>query len=444
MKIHGLAIAGVVLAALTGALYWSNHHKPADTTAASADSPPKVLTLSEADISKIDLRKKGADELVLAKNGSGKWQITAPKSLAADQSAVSSIVSTLASLNSERLVEEKADNLNQYGLSGPVLEADVTEKEKKTRKLLIGDDTPTGNAVYAKLEGDPRVFTIASYNKKSIDKTFNDLRDKRLLTVNADKITKLELVAKKHNLEFGRNKDQWQIVKPEPLRADSSRVEELIRTLTDAKMELDGSSNGSGDAQKATSAFASSTPVASAKVTDESGTQALVVRKKKDDYYAQSSVVDGVYKVSSVLGQGLDKGLDDFRNKKLFDFGFNDPIKIEIHDGSKAHFLTRSGQDWWSGDGKKMDIISVQPFVEKVRDLSASKFADSGYSTPAIELVVTSDDGKRLEHVLVSKNGERWVAKRESEPGLYELDSKAVVELEKAADDLKPASAPSR
>src|SRR3979411_2965253 len=103
MKIHGLAIAGVVLAALTGALYWSNHHKPANTIAASADTPPKVLTLSEADISKIDLRRKGADELVLAKNGSGKWQITAPKSLAADQSAVSSIVSTLASLNSERL-----------------------------------------------------------------------------------------------------------------------------------------------------------------------------------------------------------------------------------------------------------------------------------------------------------------------------------------------------
>jgi Domain of unknown function (DUF4340) len=444
MKIHGLAIAGLVLAALTGALYWSNHHKPADTTAASADTPPKILTLNEAGISKIGLKRRGADQVVVAKDGSGKWQILAPKSFAADQSAVSGIVSILASLNSERLVEEKAGHLSQYGLSEPLLEAEVTEKENRTKKLLIGDDTPTGNAVYAKLEGDPRIFTIASYNKNSIDKTSNDLRDKKLLAVNPDRISKLELVASKRGLEFVRNKDQWQIVKPGPLRADSSRVEDLVRALTDAKMELDGSSSGSGDAQKITSAFASSTPVATAKVTDESGTQELVVRKKKDDYYAQSSVVDGVYKVSSVLGQGLDKDLDDFRNKKLFDFGFNDPLKIEIHDGSKAHFLTRNGQDWWSGEGKKMDIMSVQPLVEKVRDLSASKFVDSGYSTPAIELAVTSNDGNRLEHVLVSKNGEQWVAKRESEPGLYELDSKAVVELEKAADDLKPASAPSK
>ena len=104
MKIHGLAIAAVVLAALTGALYWSNHHKPADTTAASADTPPKVLTLNEGDISKVDLKRKGGDEVIVAKNGSGKWQITAPKSLEADQSAVSGIVSTLSSLNSKKKI----------------------------------------------------------------------------------------------------------------------------------------------------------------------------------------------------------------------------------------------------------------------------------------------------------------------------------------------------
>jgi Domain of unknown function (DUF4340) len=444
MKIHGLAIAGIVLAALTGALYWSNHHKPAETTAASTDTPPKILTLNEGDISKIDLKRKGGDEVVLAKNGSGKWQITAPNSLEADQSAVSGVISTLASLNSERLVEDKASNLNQYGLSAPVLEAAVTEKANQTKKLLIGDDTPTGNAVYAKLDNDPRIFTIASYNKSSIDKSANDVRDKRLLSVNADKITKLELVTKKENLEFGRNKDQWQIVKPAPFRADSSKVEDLIRTLTEAKMELSGSSNASEETKKMASEFAASSPVATAKVTDESGTQELQVRKNKDDYYAKSSTVPGVYKVADTVGQGLDKGLDDFRNKKLFDFGYSDPTKIEIHDGPKTYFLTKGGQDWWSGDGKKLDMSGVQSVLEKVRDLAAGKFVNSGYGATAMNFVVTSNDGKRVERVLLSKNGEKWIAKRESEPALYELDSKAVTDLEKAADELKPATTPAK
>src|SRR5262249_53546925 len=152
----GLIIAAVVLAALGGLLYWSDHHKPAETTTASADTPPKILTLNESDISKINLKKKGADELALAKNNSGKWQITSPKPLETDSSAVSGVVATLSSLSSDRVVEEKASNLKPYGLSDPALEADITEKDNKSQKLLIGDDTPTGNAVYAKLDGDPR------------------------------------------------------------------------------------------------------------------------------------------------------------------------------------------------------------------------------------------------------------------------------------------------
>ena len=233
-------------------------------------------------------------------------------------------------------------------------------------------------------------------------------------------------------------------MKPAPLRADGSKVEDLIRTLTDAKMELGNPGNGSDNEKRITSTFASSTPIATAKITDESGTQEVQVRKSKDDYYAKSSIVTGVYKVSNTLGQALAKSLDDFRNKKLFDFGYSDPTKIEIHKDSKAYFLTHNGEDWWSGDGKKMDISTVQPLIDKIRDLSSSKFVESGYSTPAIELTVTSNDGKRLEHVLISKNGDKSVAKRENERALYELDSNAVSDLEKAAEDLKPAATASK
>lgn len=441
MKLRGLIIAMVVLAALTGTLYWSNHHKPAETGEASSETAPKILALKQDDISRIDLKKKGADQLTLAKDSSGKWQITAPQPFAAEPTAVSSLLGTLSSLSSERLVDDRASDLKPYGLAGAALEADVTEKDNKTQKLLLGDNTPTGSAVYAKLEGDPRIFTVASYEKNNIDKTPNDLRDKRLLPVDSDKISQIEFIAKKQDIEFGRNKDEWQIVKPKPLRADSMQVEDLIRTLTNAKMDL----SGSGDAKKIAAAFASGTPVATAKVTAESGTQQLEVRKNKDDYYAKSSAVSGVYKVAGTVGQGLDKGLDDFRNKKLFDFGFNDPNKIEIHDGPKAYFLTRNGSDWWNGSGKKLDESGVQSLLDKIRDLSASKFPDSGFSALAITVSVTSNDGKKLEKVLISKSGASYVAQRENEPALYALDANNVADLQKAAEDLKteppPASA---
>jgi hypothetical protein len=441
MKSSGLVIAAAVLAILTGVLYWSNHHKPGETaTAAStADTPPKILAFKDGEISQVEIKKKGVEQVAFSKNDAGKWQLTAPKLLGADQDAVANMVSTLSSLGSERLVDEKAADLAQYGLTQPSLEADITTKDNKSQKLLIGDDTPTSSGSFAMLAGDPRVFTLASYNKTSIDKSANDLRDKRLLTADFDKLSQVELsAAKKQDIQFARNKEAWQIVKPKPMRADNFQVEDLVRQLKDAKMETSPSDD---EEKKTASSFASGTAVATAKVTDSGGTQELQVRKNKDDYYAKSTAVSGVYKVSSVLGKEMDKGVEDFRNKKLFDLGYDEPNKIELHDGAKAYYLTKGGQDWWV-DGKKMDAASVQSFVDKIRDLSASKFPDSGFTTPVLDLTVTSNDSKRVEKVLVSKSGDNYIAKRDNEPALYQIDSTTVSDLQKAAADVKPAPEP--
>jgi Domain of unknown function (DUF4340) len=441
MKSTGLLIAAVVLAVLTGVLYWSNHHKTEDKPASDAPVATKLLSFKDADVNKIEIDKKGADQVELAKGSDGKWAITAPHALTGDQDAITGVISVLSGLNSERVVEDHALDLKQYGLADPSVKIDLTMKDGKSQKVLLGDDTPTGNAVYAAVGGDPRVFTLASYSKTSLDKTAPDLRDKRLLTVNFDKVSQFDLTAKKQTVEFGRSKDAWQIVKPRPLRADNFSVEDLVRKLKDAKMDLSASVDA--DEKKTAAAFASATPVATAKVTDATGTQTLEVRKNKTDYYAKSTAVADVYKVASDLGMALDKTLDNFRNKKLFDFGFDDVSAVEMHDGSKAYSLVKGGQDWWS-NGTKMDAMSAQAFVDKFRDLAATKFVDSGFTTPAITMKVTSNDGKRVENISIAKNGDNYIARREGEPSLYQLDSKAVEELQKSAGDVKPAAEPTR
>jgi hypothetical protein len=149
-----------------------------------------------------------------------------------------------------------------------------------------------------------------------------------------------------------------------------------------------------------------------------------------------------VYKVTVDLGTSLDKTVDDFRNKKLFDLGFTDPDKIEFHDGPKFYYLTKGGQDWWLPDGKKADAIPAETFVQQVRDLSAGKFVDSGFGSATVALTVTSNGGKNIEKLLIAKDGDHYVAKRDSEPALYQFDPVVVTNLEKAAGDLKPAPEP--
>jgi Domain of unknown function (DUF4340) len=436
MKSKGLLTASFLLLVLSGIIWWSNKKAATPDKTPAAITTVKLLNVPEEQIQTIEIKKRTGDSVHLQRNNS-KWQLANPGLLSADPDAVSSMLSSLSSLSADRTVEEKATSLDQYGLTQPTMELNVTDKNKKSTRLLFGDDTPAGSAVYAAIAGDTRVFVLSSYKKNSFDKSASDLRDKRLLPFDSDKVSSLELTAKKQIIAFGRSKDEWQIVKPKPFRADRSQVEELLRTLRDAKMDL----SATEEDKKTAAAFSSGTPFATARVTDVSGTQELQVRKNKDDYYAKSTAVAGVYKIPSGTATGLDKSIDDFKNKKLFDFGFADPDKVEFHDGAKSYFLTHSGNDWWS-NGTKMDPGTVSTLIDKIRDLSASNFAETGFAAPALDLTVTSEGGKRTEKVLLSKNGDKYLAKRENEPALYDLDGSVVADLQKSAADLKPAAVP--
>ena len=222
----------------------------------------------------------------------------------------------------------------------------------------------------------------------------------------------------------------WQIPKPKPMRADGFQVEDLVRKLKDASMNVDD------DVKAAAAAYASGQRIATAQVTGAEGTLTLEVHKNKDDYYAKSGMVDGVYKVTKELGDGVNKLLDDFRNKKVFDFGFNDPNRIEYKDGAKMAVFEKSGDKWTSG-GKTMDSLAVQNLIDKLRDLAATKFVDTGFTTPTIELTVVSNDGKKTEKVQIAQAGTNFLARRENDVSLYQIEANTISDLRESVNGVK-------
>ena len=427
MKPKGLLIAVVLLAVLGGVTWWSNKRE-ADKAKTPADTSVKLLSIPDDQFQEIKITKV-TGELLNLKRENGKWRMTAPQALPGDQDAAGSMVSALANLNADKVVEEKAADLKAYGLDRPTLDVQIVRKDGKTDHLLIGDDTLNGSGVYAKLANDAKVVTVGSFTKTSLDKRPDDLRDKRLLTFDSDKLSRVELTAKGPAIEFGKNgQNEWQIVKPRPLRADGSAVDGLVSKLKDAKMDLSET--------EAAKKFGAAGKVATVTVTDAGGTQTIEVRRDKDkNVFAKSSAVEGLYKVNGDLADALEKSVDDFRNKKVFDFGFSDPSKVEV----QGKGYTKAG-DKWTANGKTMDNLSVQTLIDKLRDLAATKFAEKGGGEPIVVASVVFGSGKRNEKVTVGKQGTQYFAQRDGEPSIYELDSKVVDDLQKAAADVKEAA----
>ena len=446
MKPIRLLIALVILLGLSGAVWYSERHPPQPKSESKTE---KILTLEQDQIRKIHVTRTAGESVTLEKSDDGKWRITAPKSYKADESTASSMVSSLASLNADQVIEEKNTDWATYGLEPGKLHAEITLKDGKQHKLTLGEEAPTSSGVYARLEGSPRLFTIASYVKSSLDKSVQDLRDKRVLPFESEKVSRVTVVTKDRTLEFGKAGSAWQIVKPSPMRADNYAVDDMVRAVRDANFEsiLD-------ESEKPPPKYSFASPHAAFEAVDPGGVHKLTIGKDKDsNYYASTTAMPGVFKIASSVADALNKKLEDLRNKKLFDFGWNDPQKLEVRDGEVRLTIEKKGDKWLRADAGNRELPSdkVQTLIDNLRNLSSKTFtadeapaqAKYGLSKPVADAKVTSDDGKRVERVLIASGPEsKYYAARENEPATYEIEKTSYEDYQKAITALKDAPPP--
>src|SRR5437868_2623624 len=136
MKPRNLLVAAVLLAALSGVVWWAKRHPQSTGAASNTPAAPKLADISDTAVQQIDLKKKDGSTLALDRKN-GKWVITAPESLRADQDAVATIVSSLNPLTADSIVEDKPSDLNKYGLATPSLTVTVKEKTGKTDQFVF-------------------------------------------------------------------------------------------------------------------------------------------------------------------------------------------------------------------------------------------------------------------------------------------------------------------
>lgn len=434
MKYGRILLSAAVLIILAGILYWSQNRPPSSANVtSSAEAPLSLVNFGSNAITSLTILKRNAPTIALEKQAN-QWRITQPAPLPADQDAVASLVAGASVVTADRLVEDKARDLKLFGLSQPSITVEIGAKGKRL-ELEFGDDTPTGGDVYAMLDGAPKIFAVASYVKSGFNKSLNDLRDKRLITLDPAKVDRVVFSKKSQTMEFSHSKDGWVISQPTGLRADSDAVDDFVHTIAGATMNLDQAAPADM-AEKFARAHEIGTVTLSADKTE----QTVDVRQYGDRFYAKSSVVDGVYQVDSSLGQALEKNLDDFRNKKLFEFGFEEPDSIEVQNKANTSLFTRKAAAWWS-NGKKVDTSGVELLVSKLRDLTATGFTRSPNARFDTGLIVSSNQGKESETVQIAKAGKDYVARRDHESSLYALSASVVDDILNTAGAIKPAAA---
>ncbi len=433
----------VVLVGLLGYIYYGI--RPGSTP--PVEQKPKVFTADANAIEEITIASSHGDRTTVRKVN-GAWQVVEPVQARADESEISGLTTNIVSLENQRVIEENAADLAQYGLATPRVELAFRRTgDKEPARLLIGDLTATGGDLYAKLPGDKKVFLISSFLETTFDRRTFDLRDKTILTFERDKVDRVEVASPGQGVAFAKAGDTWSITRPLTARADGPSVDGLIGRLQTGQMKsIVAAEPAAADLKQ----YGLDKPATTVTLGAGSAQAALTIGAATPDatgYYARDGARAMVFTIEKSLVDDLLKKADEYRPKDVFEFRPFMAGKLEVvRDGVTLVFQKskdKDGKETWAlaapaktVEGPKMDALLASLAGLQVASWADAKAA-TGTDTPALTVTVTLDDGKKTERVVFGRVGVDVFAVRPGEPGAARVEAAKFDEAIAALDAVK-------
>lgn len=450
----------VIAAGVGGYAYFVDSKKDLTDTSTTTKKT-KVFDNASGKIEEIQIHSATGTVTSLKKNGDN-WQITAPEKTDADSSEVSSLVTTLESLEEQRTIDEHPQQLSAFGVSPARISVAVKlTGDPATHQLDIGNKTAAGTDIYAAVEGQPKVFLISSYVEDSLNKSAFDLRDKTALKFSKDGADALTIEAPgSPTIVLAKKGSDWSLTKPVEAKADFGSVDAIVNRLSQAKMKSivvpgsrppaaakDTKTGADKDTKAATDttkkpaeavaakpgdtfteadfkAYGLDKPQVTATVGVGFARSTLQIGGKFDDtsvYARDMSRPQMVFTIEKGVLDDVKKKADDLRVKDVFEFRAYTATSIDLtyagatysfeKQKSAAKDASQAPADVWRQTkpaAKDIDQTKFNDLLSNVSNLRADKFADKPF-TSGDDLVVSAKFGDaaspKQEQVMLRKSG---------------------------------------
>jgi hypothetical protein len=421
--------------------YYDSKKGPVDDT----PKKDKVFSVESDKIDEIEVKSESGDHTTLRKKGTD-WEIVQPLAAAPDQSAVSGITSNLSSVEIQRVIDENATDLKEFGLDSPRVEI-AFKANGQQHKLQLGQKTPAGSDVYAKLPDSKRVFLVPSFLDSTFNRSTFDLRDKSVLKIDREKVDSFEVSSKDRTMRFEKKNGEWQIAQPAAGRAEFSAVDGLVSRVGSVQMKSIVSD--ATDLKK----YGLDKPVSTVRLGSGSSQASLAIGSAAESgsVYAKDLSRPAVFTIESSLADDLKKDASEYRQKDLFDARSFNTTRLEIvHNNQTTVFektktKTKDGkeEEKWKQTApaaKDADASKVEALIAAATGARATGFVDTtaktGLDKPELTVAFKYDEGKD-ERVAFARTKDTAYAARAGSPGAAKVDASVIDSIVKALGDVK-------
>lgn len=251
MRIRSTAILAAVLAVLCAGYWaWTRFEKEEARQIAEAK---RIVDFDTKSIVRIEVRRAGQEPVQAERDAAGAWVITKPDSdVSADTRRWESMAEAVAGMVNERTIGAGGD-LTAYGLAAPELVVVADTADGRGIRVAFGSMEPIQVNRYARVD-DGQVILISNETFKRLNRSLNDLRDRRVFHFAPDEILRIEFARIWNGrgeapagapielgAELGRAAVEresaaapWRVVEPVDAPADQERIALMLEMFPNA------------------------------------------------------------------------------------------------------------------------------------------------------------------------------------------------------------------
>lgn len=231
MRLYKRAIIlTIILVLLIGVyLFVTNMKKSPEQDARSFE---KIVDLDTFKMKEMTIENE--DERLFFVKDDKEWELKYPENVKYDPSKLNSVAINFSSVFVEKVIEEDASDLEQYGLDRPIIVSAKME-DGSVETLEIGHLTPTKGAYYVKKKNENKVYTTDTYTINKVIVKKNDIRDKTMFSIHPDDISKISMERRGALVFCAEREDEdsdWTLTSPIEGNVNINALGPMLEAIT--------------------------------------------------------------------------------------------------------------------------------------------------------------------------------------------------------------------
>jgi len=414
----------------------------------------RLIPFDDRAISHLTMKTR-EEEIVLMRDKKNRWHITQPLIGPADSREVRKILRALTIGKIQRVIQQKGEDEDQYGLAPPHMILTITAGGT-SEEIELGNRAPLSSTLYARKRSDNIIILTTLNSLTFARKSLHTFRRKEILAFDTAQAEKFQIdrggetvILIRQPGAHGLSPD-WSFRSPMKGPADRTTVRLLLRDLEG--LQAQGFVDTQLEKEQLLKKLGPPTVRATVHARNREHTVSFYQSPDVQETYAMTKTENPLYRIAPDIVADLTKEIFNLRDKRLLGMEKQELAILSVRTPTESYTLVNQSGEWVLEDDLSQILNQdvVRLFASRVVNLPAefrvakeeTSLGRYELDSPKVEIRATDMRGQERGRLLLGKSSKGLVyATGAGLPGVHQARSIILTQIPSRRQLLADSSA---